>query len=234
MIHQLAPGAARPYFAEVPYYLWGEVNYDSDGDCNRPRDRNWTWMDLKNRTSRERISIETPTDGPWSVDGDEPAAARAALFLASRCGARITARQTPVTHDGWDHDAAAARAAAVAREFERSELDLFDSLVFWGSWKWTGWFATDFTWVGRWIMLSVVTKDVRAVNLCIEWIRDRHFPEHGVALRGALSVLTGESHDSNADWLRWYDGVDGNPGARVRYPEPDVNAWFADLKAQAK
>ena len=115
-----------------------------------------------------------------------------------------------------------------------SRIDLFDSLVFWGSWKWTGWFATDFTWVGRWIMLSVVKKDVRAVNLCIEWIRDRHFPEHGVALRGALSVLTGESHDSNADWLRWYDGVDGNPGARVRYPEPDVNAWFADLKAQAK
>jgi hypothetical protein len=69
-----------------------------------------------------------------------------------------------------------ARAAVIAREFERSELDLFDSLVFWGSWKWIGWFATDFTWVGRWIMLSVVTKDVRAVNLCIEWIRDRHFP----------------------------------------------------------
>jgi len=231
MIHPLVPGGARPYFAEIPYYLWGEVNYDSDGDCNRPRDRNWTWMDLKNRVSRERISIETPADGPWSVDGDEPAAARAALFLMSRCGARLMG---PTGSDGFDHDAAAARAAVIAREFERSELDLFDSLVFWGSWKWIGWFGTDFTWVGRWIMHSVVTKDVRAVNLCIEWLRDRHFPEHAVALRGALTALTGESFDSNARWLRWYDGGDGDPGARVRYPEPDVNAWLVDLKAQAK
>jgi hypothetical protein len=232
VIHQLLPGGARPYFAEIPYYLWGQVNYDSDGDCNRPRDRNWTWMDLKNRESRERISIETPTDGDWSVDGDEPAASRAALFLASRSGARADAH-APAPDGGWDHAAAAARAAAVAREFERSELDLFDSLVWWGSWKWIGWFATDFTWVGRWIMHSVVTRDVRAVNLCIEWLRDRHFPEHAIALQGALKHLTGENHATNAAWLRWYDGSDGRPAARDRYPEPDVNAWLVDLKSQA-
>jgi hypothetical protein len=28
----------RPYFAEIPYALWGEVNYDSEGDCGRPTD----------------------------------------------------------------------------------------------------------------------------------------------------------------------------------------------------
>jgi hypothetical protein len=78
-------------------------------------------MDLKNRVSRERISIETPADGPWSVDGDEPAAARAALFLVSRCGARLTAprrRAEQATHarpkrpsdPRWDHDASGLRA----------------------------------------------------------------------------------------------------------------------------
>jgi hypothetical protein len=139
------------------------VNYDSDGDCERPRDRRWTWMDLTNRVSRRRLSIETPADGPWSVQGDEPEAARAALFLWSRCGARLVG--PALTPDAeWDHAAAAARAAEVAGEFERPELDLFDSAVWWGSWKWIGWFATDFTWVGRWIMHALPRKDARAVT----------------------------------------------------------------------
>ena len=55
--HELEPGGPRPYFAEIPYYIWGQVNYDSDGDCDRPRSRNWTWMDLENRETGEQISI---------------------------------------------------------------------------------------------------------------------------------------------------------------------------------
>lgn len=230
-IHELEPGGDRPYFAEIPYYLWGQVSYDSDGDCRRPRDRGWSWMDLQNRVTRRRISIETPADGPWTAEGDEPEAARAARFLATRSGALATGRRPPPDVE-WNHEAAAARAAEVAREFEQPELELFDSQFWWGSWKWIGWFATDSTWVGRWIMHSVPRRDARAVNLCIEWLRDRHFPEHGVALRAALAILTGERHDSDEDWLRWYDGAPGAPGARARYPEPDLSAWLADLRAQ--
>jgi hypothetical protein len=29
--HRLPLAGLRPFFAEVPYYLWGQVNYDSDG-----------------------------------------------------------------------------------------------------------------------------------------------------------------------------------------------------------
>jgi hypothetical protein len=73
---------------------------------------------------------------------------------------------------GWDHERALARAARVQMEFEKPELQPFNiGHLFWGSWKWVGWFATDFTWVGRWIMHSVVTNDPRAVNLCIDWLR---------------------------------------------------------------
>jgi hypothetical protein len=207
------------------------VNYDSDGDCERPRDRRWTWMDLTNRVTRKRLSIETPADDLWSVQGDEPDAARAARFLSSRCGARVIGRAPP-PDAGWDHAAAVARAAEVAGVFEQRELDLFDSRVWWGSWKWISWYATDFTWVGRWIMYALPRRDARAVNLCIEWLRDRHFPEHAVALRAALEMLTGERHDTTDDWLRWYDGAGGKPGQRARYPEPDLQAWLADLKAQ--
>lgn len=48
----------RPFFAEYPYFLWGEVNYDSDGDCRRPTDREWTQLDLTRRPFGPEVRIE--------------------------------------------------------------------------------------------------------------------------------------------------------------------------------
>src|SRR5262245_24881079 len=112
--YRLEPGKSRPYFAEVPYYLWGEVNYDSDGDCEKPRDRSWKELYLEHRGTRERVSITVDDDGAWLVNGEDPAASRAALFLAHRCGARLRPGQTPAAGDDWNHDAAFERAAEVA------------------------------------------------------------------------------------------------------------------------
>jgi hypothetical protein len=142
--YRLQPGKARPYFAEVPYYVWGEVNYDSEGDCARPRDRNWTSLELTKRDTDEWVTIATTAEGPWEVNGDGAAAARACSFLVERSGALPMDGPLPTDPD-WDHGAASRRAAAVAREFEASELALFDSHLFWGSWKWIGWFASEFT-----------------------------------------------------------------------------------------
>ena len=47
----------RPFFAEIPYYLWGEVNYDSDGDCEKPTDQNWNQFYLRNRENSEEVII---------------------------------------------------------------------------------------------------------------------------------------------------------------------------------
>jgi hypothetical protein len=47
----------RPFFAELPYYLWGQVNYDSEGDCRTPLDRNWKWMELTHRETDEHLDI---------------------------------------------------------------------------------------------------------------------------------------------------------------------------------
>lgn len=130
----------------------------------------------------------------------------------------------------WDHEKAAARAARVREEFERPELRPFDvGHLFWGSWKWVGWFATEFTWVGRWIMHSVVANDARAVYLCVEWLRNGTVAEEqSQALRYALSRLTGRSFATDKAWVDWYD----RDGGAQQYPEPDFDQWHADLKAQ--
>jgi hypothetical protein len=232
--HRLEPGGERPYFAEVPYSIWGEVNYDSEGDCNSPRDRSWKELYLENRVTRERVSI-TIEDGAWLVEGDEPAASRASLFLAHRCGARALSGQAPAASADWNHDAALKRAAEVAAEFEHPDLAIFDSHLFWGSWKWIGWFATEFTWVGRWIMHSVVRRDTRAVNLCIDWLKSGTFnADQSAALRGALGILTGHHCASDDEWILWYEGSAGAPGHREKYPEPDFDRWLEDIKADRR
>jgi hypothetical protein len=230
---RLHPGRTRPYFAEVPYYVWGEVNYDSEGDCARPRDRNWTCLELTNRKTNERLNISAPHDGPWTVEGSGSAASRACFFLVERCGAR-SIDGNPVMPAEWDRNAALERAAQVAREFEAPELAPFDSHLFWGSWKWIGWFATEFTWVGRWIMHSVVRKDVRAVALCIDWLRHGTFSaEQSAALRGALHRLTDETFATDQGWIRWYDGDATGLGAKAQYPDPDIDAWLLELKSDS-
>jgi hypothetical protein len=219
----------RPFFAEVPYYLWGEVNYDSEGDCKSPTDRNWTWLELENRETRESLDV-VKKDDAWEVTGADPLAARCATFLISRCrGGWVIAEPTEALR-GWDHDAGRKRAARVQSEFEKPELQPFDARhLFWGSWKWIGWFATEFTWVGRWIMHSVTTNDSRAVELCVSWLRDGTVgEEQSRALRSALQRFTGRSFATDAEWVKWYDEM----GGKDEYPKPDFEQWYAELKAQ--
>jgi len=118
----------------------------------------------------------------------------------------------------------------VQEEFERPELRPFDAgHLFWGSWKWVGWFGTEFTWVGRWIMHSVVTGDKRAVNLCAGWLQEGTVAEQqSQALRYALSRLTGRSFATDREWVDWYFAGRGIQ----EYPEPDMDRWYADLKEQ--
>jgi hypothetical protein len=227
--HRVRLDELRPFFAELPYYLWGQVNYDSEGDCKSPTDRNWTWLDLTNRETREHLDITSQAE-IWEVTGEDPLAARAADFLVSRCGGEWIASRPAAQLQGWDHEGAAARARRVQEEFERPELRPFDvGHWFWGSWKWVGWFATEFTWVGRWIMHSVVTGDTRAVNLCAYWLQQGTVGEQqSQALRYALGRLTGQSFTTDREWVDWYFAGAGI----LEYPEPDFGQWQADLKEQ--
>lgn len=231
-IYHLNISKPRPYFAEMPYYLWGEVNYDSDGDCSKPTDRGWTFLYLRNRETGDVVELDSNGDD-WTIDGPELLAERAALFLVYRCGAKPT-ESLEFSPDSTDHIEGLRRAEWVVREFEAPQLTLFDSHIFWGSWKWVGGFATDFTSVGRLIMHSVVWNDPRAVRLCIDWLRQGTYSdEQSAALRYALSELTGTSFDTDAKWLNWYDGGYLSRGQRLKYPEPDFSLWLAELRAQA-
>ena len=226
--YQLRITKSRPYFAELPYYVWGRVNYDSDGNCENPLDRNWTCMELTHRDTDEHIDVSSE-DGVWTVSGDDPASSRIALFLHDRCdGAWLSPEESPPMGD-WNHQQAIVRTSLVTRTFENELLAPFAvGHMFWGSWKWIDWFGTEFTWVGRWIMDAVIRNDPRAVNLSVYWLRDGTCGEsQSAALRYALNRLTGLAFATDQEWVLWYD----NEGGNTDFPEPDINLWYADLKA---
>ena len=232
MEYNLLIESPRPYFAEVPYYLWGTVNYDSEGDCKYPTDTAWSWLRLAHRRADEELYICGEGE-QWSVSGDDPSAARVAMFLAARCNAKEI-NPDPSKHAGlWQHHEAIARADRVAAEFSSPKLKIFDSCLFWGSWKWIGWFATEFTWVGRWIMVSLLNGDTRGIPLCIDWLQQGTCnPNQSKALRLALYALTGKYYNTDAEWVRWYKGGLLKRGAKTKYQLPDFEAWLKELKQE--
>jgi len=221
----------RPYFAEIPYALWGEVNYDSEGDCKRPTDQNWTEFELKNRQSRQRVFITGSKDEFEIESDDTQLAARTAVYLIERCDGKIIGNNPTTNIGDWSYTEGLERTTRVRSEFPRSELEPFDSNLFWGSWKWVGWFATDFTWVGRWIMNSVLVKDTRAVFLCIQWLKQPPVhPDQSAALRYALKLLAGKEYRTDKEWIKWYEGGLFQTAGKQNYPEPDFDNWLVELK----
>jgi len=219
----------RPYFAEIPYALWGEINYDSEGDCRRPTDQNWRLLELTHRDTDEQVIIVGQGVRFSITASEETLAARAATFLLDRTQAQFIDNDPRLIIGNWAQAGALARAQRVQTVFSNPRLAPFDSHLFWGSWKWIGWFATDLTWVGRWIMHSVLTDDARAVCLCIEWLRQGTIhPDQSSALRSALAHLTGLSWQTDQEWLAWYDQVGFS-----QFPESDFDQWLADLRAQS-
>jgi len=191
-------------------------------------------MYLQHRDTREVVEVKQAGDGgrgEWVIEGDEKTAARLAMFFIDRCGG-IAGPELAASAGDWDRAAALARTVLVREEFEQPALAPFDTKLFWGSWKWIGWYATDFTWVGRWIMHSVVRNDPRAIPLCIDWIKATPFPQQAAALSYAVQRLCGEPDRSPQAWVRWYEGGWFSRGAKQRFPKPDFDAWLADLQRQ--
>lgn len=221
----------RPYFAEIPYALWGEVNYDSEGDCKRPTDQNWTEFELTNRESRQRVYI-TSNRNEFEIESDElQLAARTAVYLLEGCDGKLIGDDPRENIGDWSYAEAQERTTRVRSEFPRQELKPFDSSLFWGSWKWVGWYASEFTWVGRWIMNSLLVKDTRAVFLCIQWLKQPPaHPYQSAALRHAIKLLTGKKYRTDKEWIKWYEGGLFQTAGKQSYPEPDFDKWLVELK----
>jgi hypothetical protein len=224
--------SSRPYFAEIPYALWGEVNYDSEGDCKRPTDQNWTQFELTNQESRQRVFI-TGIKNEFEIESDESQlAARTAIFLLQRCSGKIIGDDPRANVGNWSYAEAQERTVRIRSEFPHPELKPFDSNRLCGSWKWVGRYASEFTWVGRWIMNSLLVKDTRAVFLCIQWLKQP--PVHldqSVALRYALNFLTGKEYKTDKEWIKWYEGNLFQTAGKKIYPEPDFDEWLVELKS---
>lgn len=219
----------RPYFAELPYYLWDDPNYNSEGDCRRPTDQRWKNLSVSNRDTGEWVDITGQYIDYTIKSDDEQLVYRTALFLQERCDAVFYPVELPLT--AWDHEAAMKRTLAIRADFENPKLKPFDDHVFWGSWKWTGKSGSDFTWVGRWIMYSLVNNDTRGVALCADWLRGGTYNEtQSKALRYALEQLTGKTFATDKAWSVWYYGPDeeGVGEGQFLYPMPDIKAWYAE------
>jgi hypothetical protein len=48
-----------PYYAEVPYTAWPDekMYYNSNGDCQQPYDRTWSYLDVMNWETHENIIV---------------------------------------------------------------------------------------------------------------------------------------------------------------------------------
>jgi hypothetical protein len=60
-----------PYYAEVPYAAWPdkEMHYNSNGDCQQPYDRTWSYLDVMNWKTHENMIVNNAKG--FSVDRAE-------------------------------------------------------------------------------------------------------------------------------------------------------------------
>jgi hypothetical protein len=209
----------------LAYYLWGEVNYDSQGDCERPTDRDWSYVVLTNRETGEKVYVWGEQDSFVVSSSNSQLAARTALFLGERTAGEFIGTNPRDGVGQWNHDQALQRALPVRKEFQRPELQPFDSQVIWGSWKWIGLFASEATWTGRCILHSLPRGDKRAVFLCASWLRAGTVnQEQSAALQYALECLTKQKFHTDKEWIEWYFHRDG----QAAFPEPDFEAWLRE------
>jgi hypothetical protein len=188
-----------PFFAEYPYFLWGEVNYDSEGDCEHPTDRTWEWLVLTNRETEEALEIvlmqeesedeegaetddwghsSAPEERIYEIEGSVLESVRLAAYLtAMRSSGQVidprTSEVIPLPELEKSLQGLSerlARAERVSRMFLDPVLAPFDSHAWWGGWKWCSEFSTDLT-SGLRLTLKAV-EEKQADPEFVEWLRD--------------------------------------------------------------
>ncbi len=231
--------AACPYFAEIPAFCWGNVDYTFLIDAQHPTDREWRHLALLNRETGQRLMFapggedrRRPVLAVQASDSD--LATRAAYFLIWRTDGRahtltqdsLEAPEEFAARLGtWDVAAALARSLRVRDEFGRVELMAFDTPTFWAAWKWAGAWATPDLQALRLLMTALLRRDGRGVPLAIALLRQGvPSAEYEAALHNVLNRLTRQPLDTTAAWLTWYTDE-----GRIQYPAPDWAAWRAEM-----
>ncbi len=203
MLRVRAGDQPQPFFAEYASFLWGEVNYDSEGDCARPTDQNWAYLYLRHRERDEDVEITKTVASDGGAVYEIVGSPSRSVALA----ARLTALRT---HGSIDEVGSSGRTLATYHRLSASDLSdhivaadsvrtmflnptlaPFDSHAWWGGWKWVGNFATDFTIALRATMQAVIERkaDDTTIQMLIDWWNEPPAPEHRAGVLHALRVL---------------------------------------------
>ncbi len=195
-----------PFFAEYPYFVWGEVNYESDGNCQHPTDRDWAILYVHNRENDDEFDlIEIAGHMPYrifEVTGSQLESVHLAAYLtALRTSGSIldaeTGRRVPLSEFARSLARLPERLAAadrVRKMFLNPDLKPFDTMPWWGGWKWCGPFATDMTEGLRYVIMAVHEHDDNPVlvNWLRRWWAESPDPLFRDGVHHALRLLTGE------------------------------------------
>ena len=194
------PQKGLPYFAVLPYYLWGEVNYNSDGDCLNPLDRMWTYLDVYDRSNKSNYFVINVIKNRTKliVKGDGDSVKKIYEFFSNS-----------------PNEKAMKRVLAVNYCFEHPAVKKFNNHTFWGSWKWIGTMSSDFTITGRWIMLDAMRNSTQGVWVASSWLshaKINNIQEQVIALSMHIKEVCSLSGLSDR-----------------KYYEPDSDEWENDL-----
>ncbi|MBN1430495.1 MAG: hypothetical protein JXB07_19145 [Anaerolineae bacterium] len=203
---QVRPGPhPLPFFAEYPYFVWGEVDYESEGDCQHPTDRGWARLALSRRDLNEKLEIarvspkgERPL---YQIKGSESTSVWSAAYITALRSAGsiinppsripISPDEIAPSIDGVQHRLLAANR--VQDMFNEPALASFDSHAWWGGWKWCEEFASGTASGLRYTIKAVI--DGMAAPEMIDWLQGwwnaPPGPDHIEGVRYALYVLTG-------------------------------------------
>ena len=194
------PEKGLPYFAILPYYLWGEVNYNSDGDCKTPLDKTWTYLEVYDRSNRDNyFAINVNKNKTKLIIKGNSESVKGIFDFFSKS----------------PNEKAMKRALAVNYCFEHPALKKFATdHSFWGSWKWIGTMASEFTITGRWIMLDAMMKNTRGIFVANSW---RSFAMKNNKTSQALA-LSMHINDLVKDETQLLD-----------FKEPDRDEWEKEL-----
>ncbi|MBI2930836.1 MAG: hypothetical protein HYY16_04230 [Planctomycetes bacterium] len=212
-----------PFFAEFALFCWGPVDYESQGDCARPTDRRWSWLELRGRAGQDRVLVfkqehpEAPEKFPHPLRVQ--ATSSRLVWLAAYFAMRSTPalaflrRRGHMTgfgalgeqllgdvnlEDRWE------RGRPLRGQFESEVLRPFDSMAWWGGWKWYGDFASAGSLPLRRIMRAVLADDRSVLPQVLAAVEEGIAPERREGYLHAARQLTGASFSTEEECLEWW------------------------------
>ncbi|QKF94449.1 hypothetical protein QKU48_gp0991 [Fadolivirus algeromassiliense] len=160
------PKEGLPYFASLPFYLWGYSNYDSDGDCKTPKDKEWSYLSVRNRENSDHFDIQIDESRTTlTVQGDEKSVNKIQEFFSDNPDA-VSMKRVNVVNYCFEHPA----------------VQKFNDNSFWGSWKWVGVEASELTYVGRWLMMDAMRHSNKGAWVAVSWCKETMFEQQAKTL----------------------------------------------------